>query len=196
VVPSTATPPPSAHAAEGRETHGSAASRSGRPARSVDVDVVDVGSSQRPSQILAVLGWVRGQDADAWLWPGVLSAKRSQLRPPGSRPPLRGEHGEDSRADRARWRFERLRRCQRQNADGVCSVTVEQIGAADSLPEDPARLREGIEMNTYDPLSHTVYVHLAAGAGPRSRPSVTAHVCKPLPTGYANRSWPTRLTPR
>jgi hypothetical protein len=51
-------------------------------------------------------------------------------------------------------------------------------------------------MNTYDPLSHTVYVHLAAGVGPRSRSSVTAYVCKPLPTGYANRPWPTRLTPR
>jgi hypothetical protein len=47
-------------------------------------------------------------------------------------------------------------------------------------------------MNTYDPLSHTVYVH-PTGAEPRSRSSVPTTTCTALPAGYANRSWPTRL---
>jgi hypothetical protein len=51
-------------------------------------------------------------------------------------------------------------------------------------------------MNTYDPLSHTVYVHPAGSADPRSRSSVPTQMCTALPAGYANRSWPTRLAPR
>jgi hypothetical protein len=51
-------------------------------------------------------------------------------------------------------------------------------------------------MNTYDPLGRTVYLHLAADARPRSHPSVTTEVSTALPAGYANRSRPTRLTPR
>jgi hypothetical protein len=50
-------------------------------------------------------------------------------------------------------------------------------------------------MNTYDPLSRTVYVH-PAGAEPRSRSSAPITTCTALPAGYANRSWPTRLGPR
>jgi hypothetical protein len=52
-------------------------------------------------------------------------------------------------------------------------------------------------MKTYDPLSHTIYLHLAVDARPGgSRPAVTTNACTALPAGYANRSWPTRLTAR
>jgi len=49
-------------------------------------------------------------------------------------------------------------------------------------------------MNTYDPLSHTVYLHLGS-AESRSRASVPTQTCNALPAGYANRSW-TRLAAR
>jgi hypothetical protein len=51
-------------------------------------------------------------------------------------------------------------------------------------------------MNTYDPLSHTVYMHPAAGTGfplvpPGQHPGVHR-----LPAGYANRSSTTTLPAR
>jgi hypothetical protein len=48
-------------------------------------------------------------------------------------------------------------------------------------------------MNTYDPASSIVYVHMAPEADPWSRPLVETRRCNQLPTGYANRTSRTRL---
>ena len=43
-------------------------------------------------------------------------------------------------------------------------------------------------MNTYDPATLILYVHVGGGTDPSSTPSDGGRTCHPLPPGYANRS--------
>jgi hypothetical protein len=51
-------------------------------------------------------------------------------------------------------------------------------------------------VNTYDPASDVVYVHMSRELDPYSIPVDSGRRCTRLPVGYANRSLRTRLADR